>query len=54
MTGYNDYRLRVIIEIDYKNFGLADVRPAEVSLLEEWKGRICPKKERVMGETRLY
>jgi len=24
MTGYNDYRLRVIIEIDYKNFGLAD------------------------------
>src|SRR5271170_3803039 len=26
MTGYNDYRLRVIIEIDYKNFGLADDR----------------------------
>ena len=24
MTGYNDYMLRVIIEIDYKNFGLAD------------------------------
>ena len=25
MTGYNDYRLRVTPEIDYENFGLADV-----------------------------
>src|SRR5271170_7795699 len=35
MTSYNDYRLRVTPEIDYENFGLADVSLV-LSVITRW------------------
>jgi len=37
MTGYNDYRLGVTLEINYESFGLADVNAKKRGkMMKEW------------------